>query len=62
MLSTVPVELGFALGLFAIFSVLRFRSVQVKPRELADLFICLGLALMNALSPVDIPFIRLIAE
>lgn len=62
MLSKVPVELGFALGLFGVFSVLRFRSVQVKPRELTYLFICLGLALLNALAELDLPLIRLIAN
>lgn len=62
LLSTVPVELGFALGLFAVFSVIRFRSIQATPRELAYLFICLGLALMNALSPMSTPFIRLVVN
>ncbi|MEN8227517.1 MAG: DUF4956 domain-containing protein [Bacteroidota bacterium] len=60
MLSKVPVELGFALGLFAVFSIIRFRSIQATPRELAYLFICLGLALMNALSAMDTPIMRLI--
>ena len=62
MLSRVPVELGFALGLFAVFSVIRFRSIQATPRELAYLFICLGLALMNALSALDMPLIKLIVN
>lgn len=60
IVSKVPVELGFALGLFAIFSVIRFRSIQATPRELAYLIICLGLALLNALSPLDTPLIKLI--
>jgi len=62
MLSRVPVELGFALGLFAVFSVIRFRSIQATPRELAYLFICLGLAMMNALSALDMPLVKLLAN
>ena len=61
-LSQVPVELGFALGLFAIFSVIRFRSVQATPRELTYLFICLGLAILNALMKLDVPIIRILAN
>ena len=54
--------MGFALGLFAIFSVIRFRSVQATPRELTYLFICLGLAIMNALIKIDVPIIRIVAN
>lgn len=61
-LSQVSVELGFALGLFAIFSVIRFRSVQATPRELTYLFICLGLAILNALMNLDVPIIRILAN
>jgi hypothetical protein len=60
LLSQVQVELGIALGLFAVFSVIRFRTVQASPRELSFLFVSLGLALMNSLVPFDNPFIRLL--
>jgi len=61
-LNQVPVEMGFALGLFAIFSVIRFRSVPATPRELTYLFICLGLAILNALMNLDVPIIRILAN
>jgi len=61
MLSQVKVELGIALGLFAVFSVIRFRTVQASPRELSFLFVSLGLALMNALVSMETtPIIRLL--
>jgi len=60
MLSVIPVELGFALGLFAVFSIIRFRSIQVSPRELSYLLLSLGFAILNALSGIDYPIIRLI--
>ena len=41
LLSNIQVEIGFALGLFAVFSVIRFRSIQVTPRELTYLFVSL---------------------
>jgi hypothetical protein len=62
MLSKVPVELGLALGLFAVFSIIRFRSIQATPRELSYLLIALGLAIMNALSFLETPYIRLIVN
>jgi hypothetical protein len=62
LLSQVQVELGIALGLFAVFSVIRFRTVQASPRELSYLFVSLGLALMNALVPFETPFIRLLVN
>lgn len=60
LLSQVEVELGIALGLFAVFSIIRFRNIQAGPRELSYLFIALGLALMNSLVPLDTPVIRLL--
>lgn len=62
MLSQVKVEMGIALGLFAVFSVIRFRTTLASPRELSFLFISLGLALMNALVPLENPFIRLLTN
>lgn len=62
LLSQVKVELGIALGLFAVFSVIRFRTVQASPRELSYLFVSLGLALMNSLVPLETPVIRQIVN
>jgi len=62
LLSQVKVELGIALGLFAVFSVIRFRTVQASPRELSYLFVSLGLALMNSLVAFDTPLIRLLVN
>jgi hypothetical protein len=62
LLSQVQVELGIALGLFAVFSVIRFRTIQASPRELSYLFVSLGLALMNSLVPFETPLIRLMVN
>jgi hypothetical protein len=62
LLSKVQVELGIALGLFAVFSVIRFRTIQASPRELSYLFVSLGFALLNALVPYETPLIRLLVN
>lgn len=48
MLRNVNIELGFALGLFAVFGVLRYRTEPVSTRDLTYLFLAIGLAILNA--------------
>ena len=60
ILSQVPVELGFALGLFAIFSILRYRSIPLNPRELTYLFVSIGLGVYNSLTNINTNVIRII--
>jgi hypothetical protein len=50
LLSAVPIELGFALGLFAVFGILRYRTEAIPVRNLTYLFVVIGLALVNALA------------
>lgn len=58
LISRVELNLGFAIGLFAVFSLIRYRSLSARPRELAYLFICLGLSLAIAMLPHQIPVLR----
>jgi hypothetical protein len=50
VLSSVPIELGFALGLFAVFGILRYRTEAIQVRNLTYLFVVIGIALLNALA------------
>jgi hypothetical protein len=50
VLSKVPIELGFALGLFAVFGILRYRTEAINVRNLTYLFVVIGVALLNALA------------
>jgi hypothetical protein len=50
LLSTVRIELGFALGLFAVFGILRYRTEAILVRNLTYLFVVIGVALLNALA------------
>jgi uncharacterized protein DUF4956 len=50
LLSSVPVQLGFALGLFAVFGILRYRTEPIQVRNLTYLFVVIALALLNALA------------
>ena len=49
-LKKLDLGLGMALGLFAIFAIIRYRTDQIKVKEMTYLFIVVGLAVINALS------------
>ena len=50
LLRKVPIELGFALGLFAVFGILRYRTEAIQIRDLTYLFIVIGIAILNAVA------------
>lgn len=50
LLNTIKLQLGFALGLFAIFGILRYRTITVPIKEMTYLFSIIGLAVINALT------------
>lgn len=49
LLSRVPLELGFALGLFGVFGILRYRTESIQVRDLTYLFVLIGMGLLNAI-------------
>ena len=53
MLFGVDLDLAFALGLFAIFGIIRYRTNPVPIREMTYLFLVIALAVMNALAPMS---------
>lgn len=60
LLSRVPLELGFALGLFAVFGILRYRTEAIEVRNLTYLFVVIGLALLNTLTNDQISLVELL--
>ena len=61
MLARVPMELGFAIGLFAIFGIIRYRTSPINPREMTYLLVCAGIAAKNALSIDHIQYYKILA-
>lgn len=49
LLISTKIELGFAFGLFAVFSMIRYRTVTIPVREMGYFFICVALGIVNAL-------------
>ena len=46
-LKKYELDLGMALGLFAIFGILRYRTLPLEVREMTYLFLVIGIAVMN---------------
>ena len=46
----LELDLGLALGLFAVFGVLRYRTDALRPKEMTYLFIVIGIAVINSLA------------
>ncbi|MGW8317437.1 MAG: DUF4956 domain-containing protein [Bacteroidales bacterium] len=60
LLENVNVNFGFALGLFAIFGMLRYRTRQIPIREMTYLFIVIGVSLINGLANRRVSYAELL--
>ena len=60
LLENVELELGFALGLFAIFGIIRYRTDPIPPKEMTYLFVIIAVSVINALSKNYIGYFELI--
>jgi hypothetical protein len=57
LLGDVKIKVGFALGLFAIFGIIRYRTESMPVREMTYLFVIIALSVINALV-VDVSYIE----
>ncbi len=56
LLNSLDIELGFALGLFAIFGIIRYRTDAIPIKEMTYLFVIIGVSIMNALGSKKISY------
>lgn len=61
MLVRIPMELGFAIGLFAIFGIIRYRTTAINPREITYLLIAVGIAAKNGLGVDFFDYYKIVA-
>lgn len=50
LLGSVKIKIGFALGLFAIFGIIRYRTESMPVREMTYLFVIISMSVINALA------------
>ncbi len=59
-LSSSRIKLGFAFGLFAIFSIFRYRTVTIPVKEMGYFFVCITTAVLNALVSNEMNYLLLL--
>ena len=52
--------MGFALGLFAIFGILRYRTTTIPIKEMTYLFLVIGISVINALANKKVSYAELL--
>lgn len=64
ILDSVIMEIGFAIGLFAIFGIIRFKTLSVEIKDMTYLFMVIGIAIINAVveSPISSVFVILVGN
>lgn len=53
LLESVKLQIGFALGLFAIFGIIRYRTDTMPIKEMTYLFLVIGISVINALTSTN---------
>lgn len=59
LFASVELSIGFAFGLFAVFSILRYRTTTIQVKEMTYIFIIIAVAVINALSTKKVSYIEL---
>ena len=59
-LKKYELDLGLALGLFAIFGIIRYRTDPLKVREMTYLFVVIGVSIINALSNKKMSYVEIL--
>ncbi|MFI3331500.1 MAG: DUF4956 domain-containing protein [Rikenellaceae bacterium] len=60
LLNSVKLEMGFALGLFAIFGIIRYRTDTIPFKQMTYLFVVIGVSVMNALANKKVSYTELL--
>jgi hypothetical protein len=58
VMNNLSLEIGFTIGLFAIFGMIRYRTETVPVREMTYLFIIIAISIINGIG-ADVPFVLL---
>ncbi len=59
LMLNVKLSIGFAFGLFALFSIMRYRTTTINIKDMTYLFAVVCIAVINALSNSDVSYLEL---
>lgn len=57
LLVTVDIKIGMALGLFAVFGILRFRTINFTTKDMTYFFTVIGISIVNSQANVPPPVV-----
>lgn len=60
LLGSIKLKIGFAFGLFAVFSIIRYRTEQIPIRQMTYMFAVIIIAVLNALSNGSLSYAELL--
>jgi len=60
LLENVKLQLGFALGLFAVFGIIRYRTTTIPIKEMTYLFVLIGISVINALANKKVSYVEVL--
>jgi hypothetical protein len=60
VLNAVFLEIGMAVGLFAIFTILRLRTTNVSIKDMSYMFTVIGISVINSLKLVGFPLLGIV--
>ena len=50
LLESIEMQIGLALGLFAVFGIIRYRTITIPIKEMTYLFVIIGISIINAMA------------
>jgi len=59
LLDNSQLQIGLALGMFAVFGIIRYRTISIPIKEMTYLFVVIGISVINALANNKIGYIGL---
>ena len=60
LLDSIELQIGLALGLFAVFGIIRYRTISIPIKEMTFLFVIIGISIINALANTKIGYVGLL--
>ncbi len=52
LLGAAKIKIGFAFGLFAMFSIIRYRTIAISIKDMGYFFVCVALGMLNSLASI----------
>ncbi|MCK5462670.1 MAG: DUF4956 domain-containing protein, partial [Bacteroidales bacterium] len=60
LLESLSLNIGFALGLFAIFTIIRYRTNPIPIKEMTYMFVIIGVSVVNGLTTKEVSYLELV--